>query len=157
MFIYYYAFLGCICSSSTAFLLLLLCYSLTPWVLFLSSLCPEVFAISSSAITYKVFIINILYIYTFNYLYLKLSSFSVFTAASNSSLSPVWFAFKFLTSSLSYSIADETSVTLSLILFPFSLFCSPSCLPFLSYMGRYLFFFVVSFFLLFSSFVLLIC
>ena len=125
-------------------------------MLFLFSLCPEVFAASPSIITFKVFIINILYIYTFNYLYLKLSSFSVFTAASHSSLSPVWFAFKLLTSSLSYSIADETSVALSLILFPFSLFCSPSCLPFHSYMGRCLFFFGVSFFLLFSSFVLLI-
>lgn len=148
-------FLGCICSNSTAFLQLLLCYSLTLWVLFLSSLCSEVFAISPSIITCKVFIINILYIYTFNYLYLKPSSFSVFTAASNSSLSPVWFAFNLFTSSLSYSIADETSVTLSLILFPFSLFCSPFCLPFLSCMGHYLFFFGVSFFLLFSSFVLL--
>ena len=150
-------FLGCICSSSIAFLLLLLCYSLTSWMLFLFSLCLEVFAASVSIITYKVFVINILYIYPFSYLYFKLSSFSVFTAASNSSLSPVWFAFKLLTSSLSYSIADEMSVTLSLILFPFSLFCSPSCLPFLSYMGRYLFFFGVSFFLLFSSFVLLMC
>ena len=149
--------MGCICSSSTAFLLLLLCYSLTLRVLFLSSLCPEVFAISSSIITCKAFTVNILYIYTFNYLYLKLSSFSVFTAASNSSLGPVWFAFKLLTSSLSCSIADETSLSLSLILFPFSLFCSPSCLPFLSYMGCYLFFFGVSFFLLFSSFVLLMC
>ena len=149
--------MGCICSSSIAFLLLLLCYSLTLRVLFLSSLCSEVFAISPSIITCKLFIINILYIYTFNYLYLKLSSFSVFTAASNSSLSPVWFAFKLLTSSLSYSIADEMSVTLSLILFPFSLFCSPSCLPFLSYMGRYLFFFGVSSFLLFSFLILLIC
>lgn len=148
-------FLGCICSSSIAFLLLLLCYSLTLRVLFLSSLCSEVFAISPSIITCKVFVINILYIYTFSYLYFKLSSFSVFTAASNSSLSPVWFAFNLFTSSLSYSIADETSVTLSMILFPFSLFCSPFCLPFLSYMGHYLFFFGVSFFLLFSSFVLL--
>ena len=113
-------FWGCICSSSTAFLLLLLCYSLTLRVLFLSSLCPEVFAISSSIITCKAFTVNILYIYTFNYLYLKPSSFSVFTAASNSSLSPVWFAFDLFTSSLSYSIADETSVTLSMILFLFS-------------------------------------
>lgn len=148
-------FLGRICSSSTVFLLLLLCYFFTLRVLFLSSLCPEVFAISSSIITCKAFTVNMLYIYTFNYLYLKLSSFSVFTVASNSSLSPVWFAFKLLTSIFSYSIADETSVTLSLILFPFSLFCSPYCLPFLSYMGRYLFFFGVFFFLLFSSFVLL--
>ena len=139
------------------FLLLILCYSLTLRVLFLSSLCSEVFAISLPIITYNAFVINILYIYTFNYLYLKLSSFSVFTTATNFSLSPVWFAFKLLTSSLSYSIADETSVTLSLILFLFSYFCSPFCLPFLSYMGRYLFFFGVSYFLLFSSFVLLIC
>lgn len=102
------------------FLLLILCYSLTLRVFFLSSLCPEVFAISSSIFTCNVFIINILYIYTFNYLYLKLSSFSVFTAASNFSLSPVWFAFNLFTSSLSYSIADETSVTLSMILFLFS-------------------------------------
>lgn len=149
--------MGCICSSSTAFLLLLLCYSLTLRVLFLSSLCPEVFAISPPIIIRKVFVINILYIYTFNYLHLKPSSFSVFTAASNSALSPVWFAFKLLTSSLSCFIADETSFTLSLILFSFSWFCSPSCLPFLSYMGRYLFFFGISFFLLFSSFVLLKC
>jgi len=126
-------------------------------MLFLFSLCSEVFATLVSMITCKVLFINILYIYTFNYLYLKQSSLSYLAAALYCFLSPVWFAFKFLTSSLSYSIADETSVTLSLILFPFSLFCSPSCLPFLSYMGRYLFFFGVSFFLLFSSFVLLMC
>lgn len=89
-------------------------------MLFLFSLCPEVFAASVSIITYKVFVINILYIYTFNYLYLKQSSVPYFAAALYCFLSPVWFAFKLLTSSLSYSIADETSVTLSMILFLFS-------------------------------------
>ena len=134
-------FLGCICSSSTAFFTTyLVLFPDSSSTLSFFSLFWSVCYFSPPIITCKVFIINILYIYTFNYLDLKLSSFSVFTAASNSSLSPVWFAFKLLTSIFSYSIADETSVTLSLILFPFSLFCSPYCLPFLSYMGRYLFF-----------------
>ena len=65
--------MGCICSSSIAFLLLLLCFSLTPWMLFLFFLCPEVFATLVSMITCKVLSISILYIYTFNYLYLKQS------------------------------------------------------------------------------------
>jgi len=82
-------------------LLLLLCYFLTPWMLFLFSLCPEVFAASVSIITYKVFVINILYIYTFNYLYLKQSSLPYLVAALYCFLSPVRFAFKLFTSSLS--------------------------------------------------------
>lgn len=88
-------------------------------MLFLFSLCPEEFATSVSIIACKVFIINILYIYTFNYLYLKQYSLPYIAVALCSFLSPVWFVFKLFTSSLSYSIADETSVTLSLILFPF--------------------------------------
>ena len=58
-------------------------------MLFLFSLCPEVFAASVSIITYKVFVINILYIYTFNYLYLKQSSVPYFAAALYCFLSPV--------------------------------------------------------------------
>ena len=81
-------------------MLLLLCYSLTFWLLFLFSLCPEVFATLVSMITYKVFIINILYIYTFNYLYLKQSSLSYLAAALYCYLSPVRFTFKLFTSSL---------------------------------------------------------
>lgn len=88
-------------------------------MLFLFSLCPEEFATSVSIIACKVFIINILYIYTFKYLYLKQYSLPYIAVALCSFLSPVWFVFKLFTSSLSYSIADETSVTLSLILFPF--------------------------------------
>lgn len=149
--------MGCICSSSTAFLLLVLCYSLTLRVLFLSSLCPEVFTISPSIIICKVFIINILYIYTFNYLYLKQSFLPYFAAALCCFLSPVRFAFKLFTSSLPHSIADETSFSLPLILFPFSVFCIPSCLPSLSYMGRYLFLFGVAYLFIFSLFFLLKC
>lgn len=91
-------------------------------MLFLFSLCPEVFAASVSIITYKVFVINILYIYTFNYLYLKQSSVPYFAAALYCFLSPVRFAFKLFTSSLPHSIAAETSFSFPLILFPFSVF-----------------------------------
>ncbi len=82
-------------------------------MLFLFSLCLEVFAASVSIITYKVFVINILYIYTFNYLYLKLSSLPYFVVVSYCFLSPVRLAFKLLTSSLPHSIADETSFSSS--------------------------------------------
>ena len=93
-------------------------------MLFLFSLCLEVFAASVSIITYKVFVINILYIYTFNYLYLKLSSLPYFVVVSYCFLSPVRLAFKLLTSSLPHSIAAETFFFLPLILFPFSVFQS---------------------------------
>ena len=136
-------------------MLLLLCYFLTPWMLFLFSLCPAVFATLVSRITHKVFIINILYIYTFNYLYLKQSSLPYLVAALYCFLSPVRFAFKLFTSSLPHSIAAETSFSFPLILFPFSVFCSPSCLPSLSYMGRYSFFFGVAYLFIFSCFSLL--
>jgi hypothetical protein len=124
-------------------------------MLFLFSLCPEVFATSVAMFTYKILIINILYIYTFNYLYFKQSSLPYLSAASYCFLSPVRFAFKFFTSSLSHSIAAETFFSLPLILFPFSVFCSPSCLPSLSYMGRYSFFFGVAYLFMFSPFALL--
>lgn len=124
-------------------------------MLFRFSLCPEEFAALVSIITYKVFVINILYIYTFNYLYLKQSSLPYSAAALYRFLSPVWFAFKLFTSSLPHSIADETSFSFPLILFPFSVFCSPSCLPSLSYMGRYSFFFGVAYLFIFSCFSLL--
>lgn len=91
-------------------------------MLFLFSLCSAVFATSVAMFTYKILIINILYIYTFNYLYLKLSSLPYFAAALYSFLSPVRFAFKLFTSSLPHSIADETSFSLPQILFPFSVF-----------------------------------
>lgn len=139
------------------FLLLLLCYSLTSWMLFLFFLCPEVFAASVSIITYKAFIINILYIYTFNYLSLKQSFLPYLAAASYCFLSPVRFAFKLFTSSLPHSIAAETSFSLPLILLPFSVFCIPSCLPSLSYMGRYSFLFGVAYLFIFSRFFLLKC
>lgn len=119
-------------------------------MLFLFSLCLEVFAASVSIITYKVFVINILYIYTFNYLYLKLSSLPYFVVVSYCFLSPVRLAFKLFTSSLPHSIAVETSFSFPLILFPFSVFGIPSCLPSLSYMFRYSFLFRFSFFLVFS-------
>lgn len=121
-------------------------------MLFLFSLCSEVFATLVSMITCKVLFINILYIYTFNYLYLKQSSLSYLAAALYCFLSPVWFAFKLFTSSLPHSIADETSFSFPLILFPFSVFCIPSCLPSLSYMGRYLFLFGVAYLFIFSRF-----
>ena len=126
-------------------------------MLFLFSLCSEVFATLVSMITCKVLFINILYIYTFNYLYLKQSSLSYLAAALYCFLSPVWFAFKLFTSSLPHSIADETSFSFPLILFPFSVFCIPSCLPSLSYMGRYLFLFGVAYLFIFSLFFLLKC
>ena len=121
-------------------------------MLFLFSLCSEVFATLVSMITCKVLFINILYIYTFNYLYLEQSSLPYSAAALYRFLSPVWFAFKLFTSSLPHSIADETSFSFPLILFPFSVFCSPSCLPSLSYMGRYSFFFGVASLFIFSRF-----
>lgn len=124
-------------------------------MLFLFSLCLEVFAASVSIITYKVFVINILYIYTFNYLYLKQSSVPYFAAALYCFLSPVRLAFKLFTSSLPHSIAVETSFSFPLILFPFSVFGIPSCLPSLSYMGRYSFFFGVAYLFIFSCFSLL--
>lgn len=99
-------------------------------MLFLFSLCSEVFATLVSMITCKVLFINILYIYTFNYLYLKQSSLSYLAAALYCFLSPVRFAFKLFTSSLPHSIAAETSFSLPLILFPFSVF--QSFLPALS-------------------------
>ena len=112
-------------------------------MLFLFSLCPAVFATLVSRITHKVFIINILYIYTFNYLYLKQSSLSYLAAALYCFLSPVRFAFKLFTSTFSYSIAADMSFSFPLILFLFFVFCSSSFLPSLSYMGRYLFLFGV--------------
>lgn len=121
-------------------------------MLFLFSLCPEVFAASVSIITYKVFVINILYIYTFNYLYLKQSSVPYFAAALYCFLSPVRFAFKLFTSSFPHSIVAETSLSFPLILFPFSVFGIPSCLPSLSYMGRYSFLFGVAYLFIFSRF-----
>ena len=124
-------------------------------MLFLFSLCSEVFATLVSMITCKVLFINILYIYTFNYLYFKQSSLSYLAAALYCFLSPVRFAFKLFTSSLPHSIAAETSFSFPLILFPFSVFCSPSCLPSLSYMGRYSFFFGVAYLFIFSCFSLL--
>ena len=69
-------------------------------MLFLFSLCSEVFATLVSMITCKVLFINILYIYTFNYLYLKQSSLSYLAAALYCFLSPVRYAFKLFTSSL---------------------------------------------------------
>ena len=126
-------------------------------MLFLFSLCPEVFATLVSMINCKVLFVNILYIYTFNYFYLKQSSLPYFAAALYFFLSPVLFAFKLFTSSLPHSIAADTSFSLPLVLFPFSVFCSPSCLPSLSYMFRYSFLFRFSFFLVFTSFVLLTC
>lgn len=100
VFIYYCTVFGYSRSNNVVFLLLLLCYTLTPWMLFLFFLCPEVFATSVSIITYKVFVINILYIYTFNYLYLKQSFLPYFVVVSYCFLNPVWFAFKLFTSSL---------------------------------------------------------
>lgn len=132
------------------FLLLLLCYTLTPCMLFLFSLCPEVFAASVSIITYKVFVINILYIYTFNYLYLKQSSVPYFAAALYCFLSPVRFAFKLFTSSFPHSIVAETSLSFPQILFLFSVFCTLSCLSSRSYMFRYSFLFRFSFFSVFT-------
>lgn len=132
IFIYYRVLFRLIPLWLHCFLLLLLCNSLTSWMLFLFSLCPEVFATLVLMITFKVLFINILYIYTFNYLYLIQSSFPYFAAALYRFLSPVWFAFKLFTSSLPHSIADETSFSFPLILFPFSVFCSllvcPLCL-----------------------------
>ena len=96
-----------------------------------------------------------LYIYTFNYLYLKQSFLPYFAVALYCFLSPVLFAFKLFTSSLPHSIAAETSFSLPLILFPFSVFCIPSCLSSLSYMGRYLFLFCVAYRFMFSPLVLL--
>ena len=124
-------------------------------MLFLFSLCSEVFATLVSMITCKVLLINILYIYTFNYLYLKQSFLPYLAAASYCFLSPVRFDFKLFTSTFSYSIADDTSFSLPLILFFFFVFCSPSCLPSLSYMFRYLFFFGVAYLFMFSPIVLL--
>ena len=121
-------------------------------MLFLFSLCPEVFAASVSIITYKVFVINILYIYTFNYLYLKQSSVPYFAAALYCFLSPVRFAFKLFTSSFPHSIVAETSLSFPQILFPFSVFGIPSCLLSLSYMGRYSFLFGVAYLFIFSRF-----
>jgi hypothetical protein len=121
-------------------------------MLFLFSLCPEVFAASVSIITYKVFVINILYIYTFNYLYLKQSSVPYFAAALYCFLSPVRFAFKLFTSSFPHSIVAETSLSFPQILFPFSVFGIPSCLLSLSYMGRYSFLFGVAYLFIFSCF-----
>lgn len=121
-------------------------------MLFLFSLCPEVFAASVSIITYKVFVINILYIYTFNYLYLKQSSVPYFAAALYCFLSPVRFAFKLFTSSFPHSIVAETSLSFPQILFPFSVFGIPSCLLSLSYMGRYSFLFGVAYLFMFSCF-----
>lgn len=121
-------------------------------MLFLFSFCPEVFATSVTIFAYKVFSINILYIYTFIYLYLKQSSLPYFAAALYCFFSPVRFAFKLFTSSLPHSIAADTSFSLPLILFPFSVFCSPSCLSSLSYMGRYLFLFGVAYLFIFSRF-----
>lgn len=123
-------------------------------MLFLFSLCPEVFAASVSIITYKVFVINILYIYTFNYLYLKQSSVPYFAAALYCFLSPVRFAFKLFTSSFPHSIVAETSLSFPQILFPFSVFGIPSCLLSLSYMGRYSFLFGVAYLFMFSCFFL---
>ena len=143
IFIYYRVLFRLIPLWLHCFSRLLLCYSLTSWMLFLFFLCPEVFAALVSMITCKVLFINILYIYTFNYLYLKQSFLPYFAAALYFFLSSVRFAFKLFTSTFSYSIADETSFSFSLILFPFSVFCIPSCLPFLSYMGRYSFLFGV--------------
>lgn len=135
-------------------MLLLLCYSLTPWMLFLFSLCPTVFATLVSMITCRVFIINILYIYTFNYLYLKQSFLPYLAAASYCFLSPIRFAFKLFTSSFPHSIVAETSLSFPQILFPFSVFGIPFCLPSLSYMGRYSFLFGVAYLFMFSCFFL---
>lgn len=123
-------------------------------MLFLFSLCPEVFATLVSMITCKVLFINILYIYTFNYLYLKQSSLPYFAAALYCFLSPVRFAFKLFTSSFPHSIVAETSLSFPQILFPFSVFGIPSCLPSLSYMGRYSFLFGVAYLFMFSCFFL---
>ena len=122
----------------------------TSWILFLFSLCPEVFATLVSMITCKVLFINILYIYTFNYLYLKLSFLPYFAAASYCFLSPVRLAFKLFTSSLPHSIAAETSLSIPQILFLFSVFCTLSCLSSRSYMFRYSFLFRFSFFSVFT-------
>lgn len=100
VFIYYCTVFGYSRSNNVVFLLRLLCYTLTPWMLFLFFLCPGVIAALVSIITYKVFVINILYIYTFNYLYLKQSFLPYFVVVSYCFLNPVWFAFKLFTSSL---------------------------------------------------------
>lgn len=121
-------------------------------MLFLFSLCSEVFATLVSMITCKVLFINILYIYTFNYLYLKQSSVPYFAAALYCFLSPVRFAFKLFTSSFPHSIVAETSLSFPQILFPFSVFGIPSCLLSLSYMGRYSFLFGVAYLFIFSCF-----
>lgn len=136
-------------------MLFLLCYSLTSWLLFLFFLCPAVFATLVSMIACKVLFINILYIYTFNYLYLKQSFLPYLAAASDCFLSPVRFAFKLFTSSLSLTPLLLKRLFFSLILFPFSVFCSPSCLSSLSYLGRYSFLFGVAYLFMFSSFSLL--
>lgn len=124
-------------------------------MLFLFSLCPAVFSDSFSLPDCNMLCIKILYIYTFNYLYLKQSFLPYFAAALYCFLSPVRIAFKLFTSSLPHSIAAETSLSIPQILFPFSVFGIPSCLPSLSYMGRYSFLFGVAHLFMFSPLVLL--
>ena len=110
--------------------MLLLCYYLTLWLRARSSLCPEAFVGTLSLTDCNMLCINILYIYTFNYLYLKLSSFPVFAAALYSFLSSVRFAFMLFFSSLPCFISDKTSAPLSWFLFLLSVFAYLLVCPF---------------------------
>ena len=110
--------------------MLLLCYYLTLWLRTLSSFCPEAFARTIFLNERNTLCINILYIYTFNYLYLKLSSFPVFAAALYSFLGPVRFTFILFSRNLPCFISDKTSVPLSWFLFLLSVFAYLLVCPF---------------------------